>query len=95
MTLVHLNAFLAIFVFAGAAGRLACLPAAIATFKARAVWLAWLWSHVLIGVGAFAVMCAPFLGEVPGRGGTTLVLTGMAAYFGLNWLHRSEGGSHP
>lgn len=85
MSFLTLNALFAVVVFAGVICRLAMLKPARPTLGARVTWLLWMWSHVLIGVGCFGIILGPVLGRPPAHGGSSMMLLGLALYFGLRW----------
>lgn len=77
-------------IFAAVATRLAHLERSGRSAGCRARWNAWVLAHVLIGLGAFAVMLGPLYGYTTPVAPEVAINAGLALYFGLRWRRRSD-----
>lgn len=89
MSYLILNAVMAAVVFAGAACRLGAIKPSEPGIKHRISWALWLWSHVLLGVGAFGVMVSPFVGYAAAHNGNMAILLSLAMIYILRWVRNA------
>lgn len=90
MILSTLNLLLAAVIFIAVAWRMLVHDRPHPSLACCTRWALWTGWHVMVGVGAFAILTGPLYGaQSPGRA-EVLVNAGLALYFIVRWRRRGD-----